>query len=77
MAQFYVDSTFASTWGRAADSVAAGDSSRKAQGWWKKEKVDQHFSQTVADICKFVIESAHEGNTFFNKEGDLARDPKF
>jgi hypothetical protein len=39
---------------------------KKAQGWWKREKVDQDFRQTVADICKFVTESAHEGNTFFN-----------
>jgi hypothetical protein len=29
MAQYYVDSTFASTWGRAADLAAAGGSSRK------------------------------------------------
>jgi hypothetical protein len=49
----------------------------KAQGWWRREKVDQNFRQTIADICKFVTESAHELNTFFNKEGDLARDPKF
>jgi hypothetical protein len=50
---------------------------KKAQGWWQREKVDQDFRQTVVDICKFVTESAHEGNMFFNKEGDLARDPKF
>jgi hypothetical protein len=29
MAQYYVDSTFVSTWGRAAYSVTAGGSSRK------------------------------------------------
>jgi hypothetical protein len=28
-------------------------------------------------ICKFVIESVHEGGTFFNEESELAQDPKF
>jgi len=42
-----------------------------------REKVDQNFRQIVADICKFVTESAHEGNTFFDKESELARGPKF
>jgi hypothetical protein len=42
---------------------------KKAQGWWRKEKVDQDFRQTVTNICKFVTKSAHEGNMFFNKEG--------
>jgi hypothetical protein len=46
---------------------------KKAQGWWQREKVNQDFRQTVVDICKFVTESAHEGNMFFNKEGNLAR----
>ena len=50
---------------------------KKAQDWWRMEKVDQDIRQTVADICKFVIESTHEGNTFFNQESELARDPKF
>ena len=39
--------------------------------------VDHDFRQIVADICKFVTESAHEGNTFFNQESELVRDPKF
>ena len=50
---------------------------KKAQGWWRREKVDQDFRQTVAGICKFVTKRAHKGNTFFNNEGDLARDLKF
>jgi hypothetical protein len=50
---------------------------KKTQDWWRKEKVDQDFRQTVADICKFVIESVHEGNMFFNWESKLAWDPKF
>ena len=50
---------------------------KKAQGWWRRKKVDQNFRQTVADICKFVIEWAHEGRSFFNKENELAKDPKF
>jgi len=50
---------------------------QEAQEWWRREKVDQDLRQTVADICKFVTESAHEGNTFFNQESELVRDPKF
>jgi hypothetical protein len=50
---------------------------KKAQGWWQREKGDQNFRQTVANICKLVTESAHEGNTFFNMQSELARDPKF
>jgi len=50
---------------------------KKAQSWCEKEKVDPRFRQTVAHICKFIIEAAHEGRTFFNKDGDLALDPKF
>jgi len=42
---------------------------KKAEGWWEKETIDPQFRQTVADICKFVTEAAHEGQTFFNKEG--------
>jgi hypothetical protein len=42
---------------------------KKAQGWWRREKVYQQSRQTVVDICKFVTESAHEGNTFFNRPG--------
>jgi hypothetical protein len=50
---------------------------KKAQDWWRREKVDQDFKQTVADVCKFITESVHEGNTFFNWESELAQDPKF
>jgi hypothetical protein len=50
---------------------------KKAQGWWQREKVNQNFRQTVADICKFVAECAHEGGPLFNKESELALDPKF
>ena len=50
---------------------------KKVEGWWRREKVDQNFRQTVADICKFVTECAHEGRPFFNKENELALDPKF
>jgi hypothetical protein len=31
----------------------------------------------IKRVCKFVTESAHEGNTFFNREGDLAEYLKF
>jgi hypothetical protein len=50
---------------------------KKAQGWWRREKVDQNFRQTVADICKFVTEATHEARTFFNPKGELATNPKF
>ena len=50
---------------------------QEAQEWWRREKIDQDFRQTVADICNFVIESVHEGNTFFNQKSELARDSKF
>ena len=39
--------------------------------------VEPQFRQTVADICKFVTEAAHEGQTFFNKECEFALDLKF
>jgi hypothetical protein len=29
------------------------------------------------DICKFVTEAAHKGQTFFNSTGDLGTDQKF
>jgi hypothetical protein len=51
---------------------------KKAQDWWEKEKVDQDFRQTVADICKFVTESAHEGRPpFSHTESDLALNEKY
>ena len=50
---------------------------KKAQGWWRREKVDKNFRQTVEDICKFVIDCAHEGRPLFNKESDLALNAKF
>jgi hypothetical protein len=50
---------------------------KKAQGWWRREKVDQNFRQIVVDICKFVTECAHEGWLLLNKESELALNPKF
>jgi hypothetical protein len=50
---------------------------KKAQGWWKKEKVDKSFKQTVADIRKFVHEAALEGKAFFDTDGDLATNPGY
>ena len=52
---------------------------KKSQGWWQKENVDhKKITQTVADICKFVMDSCmHVGRTFFNKESELARADKY
>ena len=41
-----------------------------------KGEGDQDFRQTAADICTYVTESAHEGNTFFNPKSELAWDPR-
>ena len=38
----------------------------------------EKITQTVADICKFVMDSCvHVGRTFFNKEGELATAEKY
>jgi hypothetical protein len=47
--------------------------------WWRKEQTNQHcFKQTVADICKFVLDQCvHEGRAFFNKDSPLGEDSKY
>ena len=42
-----------------------------------KEEGRARLQTNGRDICKFLTESAHEGRTFFNKENELALDPKF
>ena len=42
-----------------------------------KEEGRARLQTNGRDICKFLTESAHEGRTFFNKENELAKDPKF
>jgi hypothetical protein len=47
---------------------------KKAQRWWEKEKIDhKSITQTIADICKFIMDSCVQvGETFFNTESELA-----
>jgi hypothetical protein len=45
---------------------------KKSKNWWRKEKVDiRKITQTVADICKFVMdECCLVGGNFFYAESD-------
>jgi hypothetical protein len=52
---------------------------KKTLGWWQKEKVDsRNITQTVADICKFVMDECCEvGGKFFYAESDLGMAEKY
>jgi hypothetical protein len=51
---------------------------KKEQRWWEKEKIDKSITQTIADICKFIIDSCEQdGETFFNTESELAMKEKY
>jgi hypothetical protein len=52
---------------------------KKVISWWRKKKVDSRdITQTVADICKFVMdECCHVGGKFFYAESELATEEKY
>ena len=52
---------------------------KKAQRWWEREKIDyNNITQTIADICKFIMDSyVQVGETFFNTENELATEEKY
>jgi hypothetical protein len=52
---------------------------KKSQSWWWNERIDHNtITNTIADICKFVIdECAHVGGTFFYNESNLGTDEKY
>jgi hypothetical protein len=47
--------------------------------WWEREKIDyKSITQTIADICKFIMDSCVQvGETFFNTESELATQEKY
>ena len=46
---------------------------KKAQRWWEREKINyKSITQTIADICKFIMDSyVQVGQMFFNMESEL------
>ena len=52
---------------------------KKTQRWWEREKIDhKSINQTIADICKFIMDSyVKVGETFFNTESEMVTEEKY